>query len=152
MEANSLNSNFYPEIPKIDVEPLYEDSQGNKYLGNLRSFVLQYSSDPDSCLALGFYLKEKYDLKNSLYDQMLRQCIVLDNKYYRAIFLLAKLRYKAGYIEDSYFLISLLKNDLPNNHEVQNIYNCFYKMNGQKPDKPDSFQDYLYEDYYYAIE
>lgn len=146
-------SAVYPSIPQIDVGSLPKDENGKEYLGHLEEYVLAYASDPDSLLALSFYLKKQYNLKNSIYDQLLRQCLVLDKGFNRALFLLAELRYKkGGYTEDSYYLVSLLKDRLPENQEVTRIFNYFKKVIAAKPLQPDSFKEYLFKDYYYLVE
>lgn len=146
-------SALFPSIPKIDVGTLFKDENGDEYLGYLKEYVIAYASNPDSLLALAFYLKKQYNLKNSIYDQLLRQCIVLDENYNRAIFLLAELRFKkGGYLEDSYYLISLLKERLPRNKEINRVYFYFEEEIGEKPLKPESFKDYMFKDYYYIVE
>lgn len=140
-------------IPNVDVGLLYEDADGKKYLGNLRKPVMPYMSNPDSLLALSVYLKEHYSLKNSIYDQLLRQCIVLDDTHDRAYFLLSELRFKrGGYTEDAYFLMSILQERLPKNKEVKRIYRYFEKRVGGESLKPDDFSEYLAKKCYYIIE
>ena len=152
LSGDTLKSHFY-EIPDIDVGPLLKDANGEKYLGYLGKYILPYTSNPDSLLPLGFYFKKKYNLKNSIYDQMLKGCVLLDEHYNRAIYLLAELRFKkGGYAEDAYFLMSLLRERLPKNKEVKRIYEYFQKRQQGKPLKPDNLREYLLKDYYYSIE
>lgn len=147
-------SKLFPSVLKIDVGPLFKDENGQEYLGYLGEYVLPYASNPDSLLALSFYLKKNFNLKNSIYDQLLRQCIILDSNYNKAIFLLAELRFKrGGYAEDAYFLMSLLKKHYPKNEEVNKIYDYFHKRaGGVDPLIPENFKDYLFTDYFYIIE
>lgn len=140
-------------LKRIDVGSLYEDADGNKYLGSVGEYILDYSNSPDSLLTLGFYLKDEYNLKNSIYDQFLRQCIYLDQDYSRAYFLLAELRFKkGGYVEDSYFLISKLRHLVGANKEVNRIYNYFKNRTDHEPLSPDNFNKYLDQDYFYIVE
>ncbi len=120
---NYDNFSTYNNIQKINVDKyLLKDGKGGLYLGGIGEFIRPYWSETDSCLAMTYYLRKRFSLKRDIYDFLLRKCISLDYENYRALFLLAKLRYEGGYVEDAYLLIHYLRSKILNNKSLNRIW------------------------------
>ena len=128
------------------------------YLNNLGEFVRPYLNSSYDMLALAVYLKEKYNSKDNLYDQMLQESIWVDQKNLEAMYLLAKFRYEKGYksdylIEeeyerDAFYLVSKIRQLIPQNVEINRVHNSFLKRY-QEPNYYDSIESFLEKDAYY---
>ncbi|MEQ6118619.1 hypothetical protein [Reichenbachiella sp. MALMAid0571] len=139
-------------IVKIDVGNLSIDDNGDKYLAYLGNYITPFLNSSNEVLKLGIYLKYKYNLKNSLFDQILRESIRIENGNILALYLLAQLRFYAGYEEDSFYIISIIKDIEPANSEITRLYEEFRNKLGEQPVKPESFEEYLKKNYYYLKE
>ena len=159
-EGNSAASrDLAPTIVSLDVSPyLRRSSEGGVYLNNLGEFVRPYLNSSYDMLALAVYLKEKYNSKDNLYDQMLQESIWVDQKNLEAMYLLAKFRYEKGYksdylIEeeyerDAFYLVSKIRQLIPQNVEINRVHNSFLKRY-QEPNYYDSIESFLEKDAYY---
>ena len=142
---------IYPSLDTLNVGPLFEDSSGELYLGFLKEYIQRYANNPDSLLIISVFLKERYNLKNSILDQLLKNCILLDKNHVRSIFLLAELRYNEGYLEDSLFLISLISKHFDNSY-MKSLMKSLMNETGGDPIEPKDLKEYLFTDYYYENE
>lgn len=113
---------LYPDIVSINVKQHMVKKGDSTYLNSLGRFVEPYLKSSDKLLMLSVFLREKYALKNSLFDQLLLASLREDNKNSVAMYFLAKLRYQGGFREDSKYLLGGMLEIDKKNKVIKQLY------------------------------
>lgn len=120
-DTTSFGYSLFPKITGIDVSSHLKINDEGISLDVVGDEIIPFTTSSYLLLGVGFFLDQKYKLKYTSYDEILRSSVILDTTNYYGIYLLSKLRYEAGEYDQAKFLIEYLVKANKNNAHLKEL-------------------------------